>query len=169
MRIPGLLQSKFLDRIGGPQHLRDGILDALQNGTGVTAKVAWLPSGNSSVDRPHVDSDQSKVRWIHCTPLFGSDDRVGVWLVVLVEKEVITGLLNRQGQPGQANGQAARPGGLASPIQLGPVSRQNTGNEMYADYLKRDSKEGRPNTNESQQTSSSARERREVDDQFRDF
>lgn len=39
-----------------------------------------------------------KARWIHCTPLLGSDDRVGVWMVVMVEAEEVTGRLNRSGQ-----------------------------------------------------------------------
>ena len=37
-------------------------------------------------------------RWISCTPLFGSDDRVGVWMVVMVENERISGSLPSRGR-----------------------------------------------------------------------
>ena len=165
LRIPGLLQTKFLDRVGGPQHLRDGISEAFASGTGVTAKISWLTHATGNGDRQQNGAVQGKPRWIHCTPLFGSDGKVGVWMVVLVEDEEVTGLLNRQGNklPTQVRS------GVASPIQLGAVNGERDGDNLYADYLKQDSKEGRPTTNGSAQTSSTARERREVDDQFRDF
>lgn len=33
----------------------------------------------------------SRTRYISCTPLLGSDDQVGVWMVVMVENEQVTG------------------------------------------------------------------------------
>ena len=85
----------------------------------------------------------------------GSDQKVGVWMIVLVDNEEITGQLNRQlNQDRQA---------LTAPIQLGETGRTSTdSNNMYADYRK-DERNGRP------QTSASTREQREVDGQFRDF
>jgi PAS domain len=110
LRIPGMLQSKFLDRIGGPQSVRDGILEALTEGVGATAKISWLTHIGSAGDR---ESLQGKPRWIHCTPLLGSDEKVGVWMIgesticsykvdevilkrftVMIESETITGSLN---------------------------------------------------------------------------
>ncbi|MCJ1475944.1 hypothetical protein MMC13_004608 [Lambiella insularis] len=122
LRIPGLLQSNFLSRIGGPTSIRDGIEDAFAQGVPVTAKVSWLPigkpvdddsdnrspdnraygnnvNGNSAGNRgtgngsgtgrhaPSASSQpqQARTRWLSCTPLCGSDDRVGVWMVVMVE------------------------------------------------------------------------------------
>ena len=35
----------------------------------------------------------AKPRYISCTPLLGSDDQVGVWMVVMVENETVTGSL----------------------------------------------------------------------------
>ncbi|KAK5134953.1 hypothetical protein LTR08_005904 [Meristemomyces frigidus] len=179
LRIPGLLQTKFLDRIGGPTHVRDGILDALSHGTSVTAKISWLTesaaarqngSRDSSDRRPSQNSQQSssmegKPRWIHCTPLLGSDERVGVWMVVMVENEEVTGQLNRHQQ--QFGSEA---GGLGSPL-MGAASPRFTQSKLYAEYLRR---EGRPETEGSQRTAHGSvrgieRERREVDDQFRDF
>ena len=111
LRIPGLLQSHFLSRIGGPSHIRDGISDAFSSGVPVTAKVIWLPLGrhaentskfgmNDSMsdlgsvnrgvqpnDQNAVASSHGKTRWLSCTPLLGSDDKPGVWMVVMVEDE----------------------------------------------------------------------------------
>jgi hypothetical protein len=144
--------------------VREGILDALSHGIGVTAKISWLTNSSGPGDRESM-SIQSKPRWIHCTPLLGSDERVGVWMVVMVENEEVTGQLNRH--------QAATQGQLGSPV--GAASPRFTGDKLYAEYLRR---EGRPDTAEgaemgasqgSRQSSARERERREVDDQFRDF
>jgi len=108
LRIPGLLQSPFLSRIGGPAHVREGLSDAFESGAAVTAKVTWLPNGRASEDvgdsmngdsRPGSrrggppSDDGQRIRYISCTPLLGSDDQVGVWMVVMVENEVVTGSL----------------------------------------------------------------------------
>ena len=81
----------------------------------MTAKVFWLPQGRSASDddsamanspnnehnepsRPmtrrgsshnhgNVVETGSRTRYISCTPLLGSDDQVGVWMVVMVENE----------------------------------------------------------------------------------
>lgn len=137
LRISGLLQSRFLDRIGGSPNIREGIMSAMSSGVGVTAKITWLsqplsadtaghgqsgaqsPGGRNSYDNASVGSltgsvtsasgrrgqagqnqqragseEDGQPRWIHCTPLLGSDDRVGVWMVVVVEGETITGGLS---------------------------------------------------------------------------
>ncbi|KAF2862695.1 hypothetical protein K470DRAFT_211992 [Piedraia hortae CBS 480.64] len=133
LRFPGMLQSKFLDRIGGPVQLRQGLESALQQGTNVTAKVSWL----SSIPH-HARDDVSgyvhgKPRWVHCTPLFGSDSRVGVWMVILVENEEVTGRLNRHAE--------------ASPLRrLGVMSPQLNSDKLYLQYLRR---QGRPETSQS--------------------
>ncbi|KAK0247305.1 hypothetical protein LTS09_017552 [Friedmanniomyces endolithicus] len=170
LRIPGLLQTKFLERIGGPLHVREGILDALSHGTGVTAKITWLTHSATPGDRDSMGM-QGKPRWIHCTPLLGSDERVGVWMIVMVESEEVTGALNRGHQ------QLQQP--LQGPAVEGAASSRFTGGKLYAEYLRR---EGKPGAEEGSQYGGSVRsrggkesvreehrEREEVDDQFRDF
>lgn len=104
LRIPGLLQSPFVSRIGGPPHVREGLLDAFESGAAVTAKITWLPHGQENNDMTNGDSRPSsrrggppdqgaRARYISCTPLLGSDDQVGVWMVVMVENELVTGSL----------------------------------------------------------------------------
>lgn len=77
LRVPGILQSPLLNKIGGSQRVRDELTQALANGRGVTARVRWV----SKTDL------EGRSRWIHCTPLIGSNNTIGVWMVVLVDDE----------------------------------------------------------------------------------
>jgi hypothetical protein len=86
LRVPGILQSRFLDRIGGSERVRNSLAEALADGSrGVTAKIRWLSSATAQLDSER--SDEGRPRWIHCTPLLGKSGAVGVWMVVLVDDE----------------------------------------------------------------------------------
>ncbi|ORY71161.1 uncharacterized protein BCR38DRAFT_329200 [Pseudomassariella vexata] len=80
LRVPGMLQSSFMSRIGGSGLVRDALGQAFADGHGVTAKVRWLSRSSQSVSN-------GRSRWIHCTPLLGSNGAVGVWMVVLIDDE----------------------------------------------------------------------------------
>ncbi|KKY23076.1 putative hisactophilin c49s mutant phototropin phy3 fusion protein [Diplodia seriata] len=82
LRVPGILQSAFMDRIGGSSRVREELEQALASGRGVTAKVRWLASMRSD--------DEGRSRWIHCTPLLGQNGSVGVWMIVLVDDHAST-------------------------------------------------------------------------------
>lgn len=77
LRIPGILQSPLLSRIGGSTRVRGDLAHALQVGRKVTAKVQWISKTATT----------SRSRWIHCTPLLGVNDTIGVWMVILVDDE----------------------------------------------------------------------------------
>ena len=79
-------------------------------------------------------------------------------MIVMVENEEVTGQLNRHNDSG-----------MATPVNMSAASQRFTSSKLYAEYLRR---EGRPETGASNNTHPSqraAKERREVDDQFRDF
>jgi hypothetical protein len=76
LRVPGMLQSNLMSRIGGSSRVCEAIAQAFADGNGVTAKVRWTTRAGSD-----------RGRWIHCTPLLGSNGAVGVWMVVLVDDE----------------------------------------------------------------------------------
>ena len=76
--MPGILQSPFLNRIGGSSRVRADLAAALGEGRGVTAKIRWLTKADEDGD------GEGRPRWIHCTPLRGA---VGVWMIVLVDEE----------------------------------------------------------------------------------
>lgn len=57
--------------------MRDELTQALAEGRGVTAKVRWMSRAD----------DEGRNRWIHCTPLIGSNGQIGVWMLVIVDDE----------------------------------------------------------------------------------
>lgn len=77
LRVPGILQSPFMAKIGGSSRVRDELTQALADGRGVTAKVRWVTKHDA----------EGRNRWIHCTPLIGSNGSIGVWMVVVVDDE----------------------------------------------------------------------------------
>lgn len=77
LRVPGILQSPFMAKIGGSDRVRNELTQALADGRGVTAKVKWV----SKTDI------EGRNRWIHCTPLLGNNGAIGVWMVVIVDDE----------------------------------------------------------------------------------
>ncbi|KAK2615977.1 hypothetical protein N8I77_002698 [Diaporthe amygdali] len=80
LRIPGILQSNIMDRIGGSGRVREQVQQALAEGRGVTAKIRWISSRRRNVD-------YGRPRWIHATPLLGKSGGVGVWMVIIVDEE----------------------------------------------------------------------------------
>ncbi|KAJ3491892.1 hypothetical protein NLG97_g5504 [Lecanicillium saksenae] len=111
MRVPGILQSPLLDRIGGSTRIREQLVEALAGGQGVTAKVKWLNSSRKKNSRPtqkkanishpleaHLEAGDEadsvaeaepagRSRWLHCTPLAGANNKVGVWMIVIVDDD----------------------------------------------------------------------------------
>lgn len=77
LRVPGILQSPFMNKIGGSSRVRDELTSALAEGRGVTAKVRWVARAD----------EDGRNRWIHCTPLVGSNGQIGVWMIVLVDDD----------------------------------------------------------------------------------
>jgi len=77
LRMPGILQSPLLNKIGGSARVRDELAHALEVGRKVTAKIQWKSK----------TAPKSRARWIHCTPLLGVNDAIGVWMVILVDDE----------------------------------------------------------------------------------
>lgn len=80
LRVPGILQSPFMAKIGGSNRVREKLTQALADGRGVTAKVKWVSKNDL----------EGRDRWIHCTPLIGSNGAIGVWMIVIVDDEVST-------------------------------------------------------------------------------
>ena len=89
LRVPGILQSPFMNKIGGSTRVRSELTTALAEGRGVTAKVRWISRAD----------EEGRNRWIHCTPLLGSNGQIGVWMVVLVDDDDETARRWRQAPP----------------------------------------------------------------------
>nr|XP_036582835.1 hisactophilin c49s mutant phototropin phy3 fusion protein [Colletotrichum truncatum]KAF6791626.1 hisactophilin c49s mutant phototropin phy3 fusion protein [Colletotrichum truncatum] len=104
LRLPGILQSNFMDKIGGSNRVRDGLSQAFADGHGVTAKVRWMNKSGG----------EGRLRWIHCTPLLGSNSAVGVWMVVLVDDESEFGVRKGKEAP-PVDGRLRKTGVLQQP------------------------------------------------------
>jgi hypothetical protein len=76
-RVPGVLQSPFMNKIGGSNRVREELTAAFAEGRGVTAKVRWI----SKMD------EEGRNKWIHCTPLLGINGQTGVWMVIIVDDD----------------------------------------------------------------------------------
>ncbi|KAI4129158.1 MAG: hypothetical protein LQ347_003898 [Umbilicaria vellea] len=77
LRVPELIQSPIMDKIGGSARVRDELLQALAAGRGVTARIRWISRAD----------EEGRRRWIHFTPLLRKDGQIGVWVVILVDDE----------------------------------------------------------------------------------
>lgn len=66
-----------MGQIGGSSRVRGELEKALEAGRKVTAKVQWI-------SRP---ADNTRSRWIHCTPLLGVNSLIAVWMVILVDDD----------------------------------------------------------------------------------
>lgn len=62
MRVPGILQSPLMDRIGGSPRMRDDFVQALAHGRGVTAKVKWLNVSHSHSQQQAAASKMQRAR-----------------------------------------------------------------------------------------------------------
>ncbi|CZT14464.1 uncharacterized protein RCC_00441 [Ramularia collo-cygni] len=80
LRSPGILQSNFLNRIGGSR-MRNDLGSAFQQPEVVTAKVRWLDQVSSDGE------GNASMRWIHCTPLMHHSGAIGLWMIVMVMPE----------------------------------------------------------------------------------
>lgn len=85
LRVPGISQYPFMDKIGGSSRVRAELTAALAEGRGVTAKIRWITKKD----------DEGRPRWIHCTPLLGSNGAVGVWMIVVIDDESDVGVSRR--------------------------------------------------------------------------
>ena len=77
LRIPGLVPSPILERIGGSPHVKSELEQALEEGRGVTARIRWVSRAGR----------EGRSRWIHFTPLLRSDGQIGVWVTILVDDD----------------------------------------------------------------------------------
>ena len=89
LRVPGILQSPFMQKIGGSQRVRDELTQALADGRGVTAKLRWISKQDIA----------GRSRWFHCTPLIGHNGEIGVWMIVLVDEDDSAPRLYREPPP----------------------------------------------------------------------
>ena len=106
-KMGDLVQTRFMSHITGPSATLTGLKESFQSGTPVTAKVLFSSNTEAGKSgrvlergqhRNDIDDASSaklgRTCWISATPLLGSDDGVGVWMVVIVEKRSLTSAMS---------------------------------------------------------------------------
>lgn len=93
MRKMGHLQQRpFLAHVAAPRSTLSGLKEAFASDTPVTAKVAIVSESRQGRDGTEVSRDLAKHGrpcWISATPLLDSEDKTGVWMVVLVDNAAV--------------------------------------------------------------------------------
>ena len=77
LRLAGILQAPLLSQIGGSARVRKDLACALEAGRKVTARVHWI-------SKP---ANDTRPKWIHCTPLLGINSLIAVWMIILVDDD----------------------------------------------------------------------------------
>jgi hypothetical protein len=123
-----------MDKIGGTSRVREDLTHALAEGRGVTAKVRWISKSD----------EEGRNRWIHCTPLLGSNQQIGVWMIVLVDDE---------NEPGRRKWRQAPP--VNPSIVNSPNKSQGSFEGNFSDHDKYDHTHGYNDRTQSLNSTSS--------------
>ncbi|OCT52017.1 non-specific serine/threonine protein kinase [Cladophialophora carrionii] len=92
-RLGNVIQHPILSHLAASANTLSGLKESFGNGVPVSAKVNFLLEAGSRRDGTATrvgtrleDAGHGRVCWISATPLLGSDDKIGVWIIVVVEK-----------------------------------------------------------------------------------
>ena len=92
-KLGDAVRSPFLAHVAAPGVTLAGLKESFSTGTPVTAKIDFMAKAGESRSGTKTDGDtkskdgaRGRTCWISATPLLGGDDKVGVWMVVMVEK-----------------------------------------------------------------------------------
>ncbi|EXJ77366.1 hypothetical protein A1O3_09592 [Capronia epimyces CBS 606.96] len=91
-RLGNIVQHPFLSHVAAPSKTLSGLQESFETGVPVSAKIHFMYSQGDrsegtkiSPDKQLDEAGQSRVCWISATPLLGSDNNIGVWMVVVVD------------------------------------------------------------------------------------
>ncbi|KAK5213009.1 hypothetical protein LTS03_010025 [Exophiala xenobiotica] len=95
-RLGNIVQHPFLSHIAASSSTLAGLKESLGTGIPVSAKVNFMLKSGERRDGTKIPAGSKpdslghhRVCWLSATPLVGSDDRIGVWMVVIVEKSKV--------------------------------------------------------------------------------
>jgi PAS domain S-box-containing protein len=93
-RFGNVVQHPFLSHIAAPSNTLAGLKESLGTGVAVSAKVNFMLNHGERRDGTEIKQgsrpDNSRACWISATPLLGSDDNIGVWMIVVVDKRKVS-------------------------------------------------------------------------------
>lgn len=92
-RFGNIAQHPFLSHIGASPATLAGLRESLGTGVPVSAKVNFMATAGERRDGTSIPVGSKpsalghhRVSWISATPLIGSDGKIGVWMIVVVER-----------------------------------------------------------------------------------
>jgi len=95
-RLGNIVQHPFLSHIAASSATLAGLKESLRTGIPVSAKVNFMLKTGERRDGTRISVGSKpdslghhRLCWLSATPLVGSDDRIGVWMVVIVEKSKV--------------------------------------------------------------------------------
>lgn len=95
-QLGNVIQTPFLSHVAAPTGTLNGLSESLRAGVPVSAKIHFMPERGERRDgtklksgTKHEDGKSGRAVWVSCTPLLGEDERIGVWMCVVVEKSKI--------------------------------------------------------------------------------
>lgn len=113
-KLSNTVQSPFLSHVAAPSGTLAGLKESFDSGVPVSAKIHFMSERGGHRDGTaldsgikHEDGKYGRACWISCTPLLGSDERVGVWMVVFVERSR-AGTLRKTETPSESAKQTER-------------------------------------------------------------
>lgn len=102
-RLGNVSQHPFLSHLAASNNTLGGLKESFDAGVPVSAKVNFLLEAGKQRDGTTAspgskleDAGHGRVCWISATPLVGGDDKVGVWMIVVVEKNKVPGNSKRE-------------------------------------------------------------------------
>ncbi|KAH0843299.1 non-specific serine/threonine protein kinase [Fonsecaea pedrosoi] len=114
-RVGNIIQHPFLSHVAAPTNTLKGLKESFSVGVPVSAKINLLleagnqPHGTATRSGGRLqDAGQGRVCWISATPLLGGDDKVGVWMIVVVENAKVPKITRREPLVGAAEDQALK-------------------------------------------------------------
>ncbi|EXJ71279.1 uncharacterized protein A1O5_05085 [Cladophialophora psammophila CBS 110553] len=91
-RVGNIIQHPFLSHVAASTNTLKGLKESFYAGVPVSAKITLLLEAGdrhdgtvTRVGNKLQDAGQGRVCWVSATPLLGSDNRIGVWMAVIVE------------------------------------------------------------------------------------
>ncbi|RVX73187.1 hypothetical protein B0A52_02314 [Exophiala mesophila] len=96
-RFGNSTQHPFMSHVAAPSSTLAGLKESFGRGIPASAKITYMLNRGERRDGTRMNtgskseiSGPSRSCWISATPLVGSDDKIGVWMVVVVEKNKVT-------------------------------------------------------------------------------
>ncbi|EXJ82132.1 hypothetical protein A1O1_08201 [Capronia coronata CBS 617.96] len=150
-RLGDIIQHPFLSHVAAPSRTLAGLKESFGTGVPVSAKIHFMRNRGERRDGTKISADkkpdeagQSRVCWISATPLLGSDDNIGVWMVVIVDKmKVLTTRRRENGLETNENQNSVSANtGLPTKIDVPPY--ESLGQQQSPREDKTSDQDGRP-------------------------